>query len=97
MMRERKIVFPRMRSPNGCPIPNGYLWKHFYMSNIRETVQKGLMLLGIYTHQQLKKKEDIIWKKSRMGNKWECFVEGKRTGKWWNYIETSKINRKYIN
>lgn len=64
MMKERKIVFPRMRSPNGCPIPNGYLWKHLYMSNIIETVQKVFMLLGIYTHQQLKKKKDIIWKRA---------------------------------
>lgn len=51
-----------MISPNGCLIQNGQLWKHLYMSNIIETVQDVFMILGIYTHQQLKKKEVIIWK-----------------------------------
>lgn len=81
MVRERKIVFPRMRSPNGCPIPNGYLWKHLYMSKIIETVQNVFMLLGIYTHQQLKKKEDIIWKRAE----WE--INGSvlwKAGEWEN-------------
>lgn len=51
------------------------------MSNIIETVQNVFMLLGIYTHQQLKKKEDIIRKRAE----WE--INGSvlwKAGEWEN-------------